>query len=428
MEDINEQTLEKLGIFELRNFAREIGVHSPTTLKKNELVEKVMRIVNGIDEPCEITKQGRPPKSINSIGDFMNVFIPQKLYENKKEKINQTYAVLNDNEIDYSSTEIGSNEFNFAGFIQVQADRSYSLCFKDVFTEEIGKVIFISKIQTNFYQLKTGDYVTGKYIKIDDNNPLMLKEIYSINETPFTPNKAEVEDFYNKKAILPNEKIKMKLYKEDDEIFGDIDLFTPLARGQRVLLKSKNNTLFNYKLLHRISSGENNLKGLAILIDESPENYYEISSNLNFTIISNNYNQGGDFDLELEAKVNHLLRLVENGNDVVLFLNDINKFVNFIQQKNILLKKSKDESQILAEEKLKNLILLGRNFEKGSLTVVTSVDFNNYTFDNIFNNVIFYYNFCYEFRLIKENSFTMNIDNILSKAELAKLKSILLKK
>ena len=34
----NDETLNKLGIFELRNLAREIGVYSPTIYKKKEIM------------------------------------------------------------------------------------------------------------------------------------------------------------------------------------------------------------------------------------------------------------------------------------------------------------------------------------------------------------------------------------------------------
>ena len=47
----NKESLEKLGIFELRNLAREIGVYSPTIYKKQELISKILSIVNGQETP-----------------------------------------------------------------------------------------------------------------------------------------------------------------------------------------------------------------------------------------------------------------------------------------------------------------------------------------------------------------------------------------
>lgn len=46
--EFNEQELFKLNIHELRDIARSVGVASPTTLKKEELVEKTLQIVYGV--------------------------------------------------------------------------------------------------------------------------------------------------------------------------------------------------------------------------------------------------------------------------------------------------------------------------------------------------------------------------------------------
>jgi len=46
MKDYDE--LNKLGVYDLRNYARIIGVKSPTTKKKAELIEKILQIHQGI--------------------------------------------------------------------------------------------------------------------------------------------------------------------------------------------------------------------------------------------------------------------------------------------------------------------------------------------------------------------------------------------
>ena len=51
MENINEEKLQKLGIFELRAIGREIGVKSPTTYKRDELIKNIENIEKGIIEP-----------------------------------------------------------------------------------------------------------------------------------------------------------------------------------------------------------------------------------------------------------------------------------------------------------------------------------------------------------------------------------------
>ena len=56
---------DDLGIFELRAIGREIGVKSPTTYKRDELIKNREKIEKGIIEPYRKTKrQGRPAKNM----------------------------------------------------------------------------------------------------------------------------------------------------------------------------------------------------------------------------------------------------------------------------------------------------------------------------------------------------------------------------
>lgn len=59
------QSLNELGIFQLRTLARSIGVHLPTTMKKQELIEQILKVANGQIAPFVPTsKKGRPAKQI----------------------------------------------------------------------------------------------------------------------------------------------------------------------------------------------------------------------------------------------------------------------------------------------------------------------------------------------------------------------------
>ena len=54
MEQYNIEYIEKLRIHELRDFARSVGVNSPTTMKKEQLIEEITEKLSGL-----ISKQGR---------------------------------------------------------------------------------------------------------------------------------------------------------------------------------------------------------------------------------------------------------------------------------------------------------------------------------------------------------------------------------
>ena len=58
--------LYEMNIHALRNIAREVGVKSPTTLKKKALIDEILQMESGIKQPCMPTKTGRPPKNDNA--------------------------------------------------------------------------------------------------------------------------------------------------------------------------------------------------------------------------------------------------------------------------------------------------------------------------------------------------------------------------
>lgn len=70
----------QLGIYELRNVAREIGVKRPTTFKKADLIEQIEQIETGELKPyVKKTKQGRPAKQITSQFIFQNLSDEEKV-------------------------------------------------------------------------------------------------------------------------------------------------------------------------------------------------------------------------------------------------------------------------------------------------------------------------------------------------------------
>lgn len=424
MENLSVEKLQELGIFEIRNLAREVGVYSPTVLKKQELIEKIMKVINGEEEPyVKKTKQGRPPKNISSINNLVDVIVPSKIFENKISSNKSYFCDLNES---LNVNIVGTNETNFNSLIKVYNENEYALAFLNNFKEEKDKVVFITKSQVEFYKLKTGDEIRGKYIFVSEDKPFILKEIYSINNTNFSKNYNRENNFNTLPAFSPVNKLKMSVYKINDKIYSSLDLVAPMAKGQRVLLNSCSfNNSLNYQIVNRLTTSVNSLKGLAIAIDEMPEYYYELKNNTRLEVLSNNYDQNSNFKLELEIKIEKLKRSVEEGEDVILFINDVNKFKNYLINLYVLEEKSLENAKIFATDFIKNLILLGKftkNF--GSITVVCGTISNNEDvnlFINLFNNIIYYTKSGFEFVLDFKNCSTYNIENILTKAELNKL-------
>ena len=61
--EFKEEILKSLGVYELRELARRLGVSSPTTKKRKQLEQEILKISKGeqIAEGKK-TNKGRPPK------------------------------------------------------------------------------------------------------------------------------------------------------------------------------------------------------------------------------------------------------------------------------------------------------------------------------------------------------------------------------
>lgn len=94
----NYNIYNDFGIYELRNIAREKGVKSPSTKKKNELIEDIIKLDSGVIKPyVNKTKQGRPCKNFSKI-DYNKLVEDKTLIKQKEEKnyINKIFNFLNE--------------------------------------------------------------------------------------------------------------------------------------------------------------------------------------------------------------------------------------------------------------------------------------------------------------------------------------------
>lgn len=61
----NMDNFENYTIYELRNYARQVGVKSPTTKKRQDLLCEIEKINKGEIIPLTNNKKGRPCKNVN---------------------------------------------------------------------------------------------------------------------------------------------------------------------------------------------------------------------------------------------------------------------------------------------------------------------------------------------------------------------------
>ncbi|MBQ8792170.1 MAG: hypothetical protein IJZ62_00930 [Clostridia bacterium] len=157
-EQQREVLVQRLGVFELRALAREIGIPSPTTKKRDELVAMIMQsFEKGVSQEAKVQKRGRPYKKLNSLDEIIG-------------------SVIDDNksEMNYESVIALAQEEKPVAIMQGEITRLEGICRvsdKNVTLHTLigNDVVFVSDIY-GIEKLENGDLVEVTAQRINENS------------------------------------------------------------------------------------------------------------------------------------------------------------------------------------------------------------------------------------------------------------------
>jgi len=174
--NFNEEELYKLNIHELRDIARDIGVSSPTTKKKEELIQKTLAIVYG-EEPKVIKKAGagrpvrvkaKPSKLIYSLDNSNRAELQESAenlftdrYNNNPIKMfNNLKVASSKSEYLTNKSSVNADELLFVeGVVVNNGDESLAL---EVENDDTVEQYSILPDMAKYLDIEVGDYV-GAY-------------------------------------------------------------------------------------------------------------------------------------------------------------------------------------------------------------------------------------------------------------------------
>lgn len=375
---INSFDFEKMGIYDLRNYARSIGVISPTKLKRAELIEKITAIINGEMPEQKKTNKGRPPIHRAKDNDALNFILPTHLFE----KDNPRYKPYTENSIhlklDALSLRENSNPVTenlyFNGYY-MPYDDNLGFALKKGFLSTYSKEnCIILKNMVKQYNLKLGDYVEGVSHYLEDKNALIATEIQTINGQ-IAKKHAEIErvDFLDAQPKNPSKKFDF----QDKSRFIDfniIDKVCPIAKGSRVAINFQDENNINEYVVELLNAFKsNNAKVFLFSIDDIPEDIYNLMENckdVNFATYSHFMDRKQYIEMA-KLKIENCLRLLEDGQDVVMVCYNSENIKRCITSYALMEKNlSAPASEMYAKNKLNDLFCLARSLEQGSLTTV----------------------------------------------------------
>jgi transcription termination factor Rho len=313
---INKDTLSKMGIFELREFARSVGVDSPTVYKKDVLIDKIMAVLEGEITPKPRSKRGRPPKPlITARTDLSYINTPVAPVE-------KTNGVLSD-----SATSEYEEFEEREGILEIHND-GYGFIRVNNY-EPSEKDAYVSNQLIKKYRLRKGDMIKGQVRKLRDEKQNAIVNILSINgvRPEDTLKRVNFDDLI---PIYPNERFKLELPNSRYDIaIRSIDLIAPIGKGQRGMIvsppKAGKTTLLK-KIATSIAANHPEAHLMVLLIDERPEEVTDMQRSTKGEVIYSTFDESPEHHTRAaELVLARAKRLVEMNKDVVILLDSLTR-------------------------------------------------------------------------------------------------------
>ena len=341
-----EMLVRELGVFELRGLAREFGINSPTTKKRDELIDLIMKVLHGEkNNEAFNRRKGRPYKKISTLNDIINSMINKSTNTAKTpELVFENVSVFNfaQDFPDFSLMQDDSGEF--VGYVRKTENRYLS-----IYDKKYEKWIYIREDLRFFNKIYVGDKVKLKAQSLSNENQYVATEIIEINDVNAEEYMPKLKEKNEGNEIISNEKIpfgegyafvgrrnvfdnKQDLYENDN--FKNLTTFCKQS-GYKLLLLGVNISF----------ESEIALKNIGYFIDFTT--VYGTKNIINFNQV-------------IDA-INNCQNLLNRGEKVVLFVTDVMEVLNCLDE---CFEQEEDHLE-RAKVVMRKLLSLGRAFDDG---------------------------------------------------------------
>ncbi|MBE7090958.1 MAG: hypothetical protein E7363_03475 [Clostridiales bacterium] len=301
-EEERKKKLEELDIHDLRKIGRAVGVKSPTTQQKSDLINSILDVEYGRTPPTN-SRRGRHPKAQEPLATET-----AEAADGKRPAVSRTVrgvvTLLPNGEgvltAEWTTQDKGPVSFTPAENVKIPAGVAL----------EAG--------------LRMGDVIVG-VARTDESEAVSLYSVGSINGTPSEEAKnreriqAAFGGYPTQKFYLSGTEPKLRVW----------DLFSPLGRGSRALAVTPSESETE-KLLH---SAVKNIcmqcKNVFVIFNEDyPEDAAEFCEGLSVTPVLLEYGKPAEKRIcAIRLVLEHCKRLAEGGEDAVLVIPSLTKLV-----------------------------------------------------------------------------------------------------
>ena len=244
MEDVILPNLEELSIYQLRALGRQVGVCLPTTLKKQDLINKIRAIMSGAEMPyVKTTNKGRPAKDVIDI-DFMKATEEAFMGLDSSYKTSlpdlASYETLKPK--DYANYE----ESVEMGLIEISREGSGYLM---TVPQTMNEPIYVKRTTVSELNLKSGDFLRATVIQDEKKNVAFVKDVISINGQK-SKSSLQNYSFESEESLLE----KTQIVNDDtNDNFKKLKNIVKTYLGDRVLLYTPEKKSVPYVMYDTIS-------------------------------------------------------------------------------------------------------------------------------------------------------------------------------
>lgn len=247
--------LEKLTIYEVRQIAREVRAFTASG-KKNEIIDSILRFARAEIDAKPLTVRGAPPKS-----DKYDERLVAEIREIRREYVEKKEGGNNVMSVSDGKNSVGKP---FIGYLKRDGG-DYSLYSNN-------ETVRVSQSFITRYGLKTGDKVKGTVKLFSDDGTRALSMLDTVNGGQPSLIRARKE-FSTLTRAYPEKRLKVA-DGNADAACRIIDLFAPLAYGQRAFISAPANggkTTLLKKIARSICANYPKIKLIILLPAGKPE-------------------------------------------------------------------------------------------------------------------------------------------------------------
>lgn len=347
---------ESLSLAVLRDLAKARGLKKISTLKKGDLIERMLEEdekdaaakqetvrEESEKQPVRKAKPGRPRMAKNDIekaekqenteaeksGDKVSASSGKNEDESaEKEQSNQKTSEEEAIDIRKDEASLDSGE-QANGILEVMPDGYGFIRCENYLPGEND--VYVSPSQIRRFNLKTGDIIVGnKRIKSQGEKFSALLYITTVNDVPpYEASKRKA--FEDLTPIFPNERLRLET-APNKTAMRIMDLISPVGKGQRGMIVSQpkaGKTTLLKEVAASVTKNNPEMHLIILLIDERPEEVTDIKEAIegdNVEVIYSTFDELPEHHKRVsEMVIERAKRLVEHRKDVMILLDSITR-------------------------------------------------------------------------------------------------------